>query len=366
MTTKKERYVMLRYWLLKSQAWNSLSGNARALYVEIARRYNGSNNGRISYSTREAGQSLHISPCTAGRLLRVLQDRGFIVCTKRGAFSLKTTKDASEWALTEYDCDHPPAHATKDFMRWQPEGVDIDTLNRGPSHHRKSRTRIPQRHRTDTPVTPYGYPHDTVKSKKRRNGYPHDTVEAQNVLSTDTPMTHLQLPGRGREPGVRDLPSFLKGEPAEKKPWSTPTVEEIPWDTLPTELRMLVLGLPDPEGCYGRAECGQVEKAPREADQAPDPVPRQPVLVMQDSKEDAGLPPQVVAKQPDAVADVPDQAERQPVEKAPPAQPDQPVSAPDPRPMLEGDRQRAERRVRNQEALRRFDEMALTKVGTAP
>ena len=90
MTTKKERYVMLRYWLLKSQAWNSLSGNARALYVEIARRYNGSNNGRISYSTREAGQSLHISPCTAGRLLRILQDRGFIVCTKRGAFDFET------------------------------------------------------------------------------------------------------------------------------------------------------------------------------------------------------------------------------------------------------------------------------------
>jgi hypothetical protein len=31
-------------------------------------------------------------------------------------------------------------------------------------------------------------------------------------------------------------------------------VEEVPWDALPTELRMLVLGLPDPEGCYGRAE----------------------------------------------------------------------------------------------------------------
>ena len=30
-----------------------------------------------------------------------------------------------------------------------------------------------------------------------------------------------------------------------KKPWSTPTVEEVPWDTLPTEMRMLVLGLPD-------------------------------------------------------------------------------------------------------------------------
>jgi hypothetical protein len=333
----KERYVMLRYWLLNSLAWRSLTGNARALYVEIARRYNGSNNGRISYSTREAGRSLHVSLCTAGRLLRILQDRGFIVCTKRGAFSLKTTKDASEWALMEYDCDHPPAHATKDFMRWQPEGVDIDTLNRGPSHHRKSRTRIPQRHRTDTPMTPHGYPHDTVKSKKRRNGYPHDTVEAQNVLSTDTPMTHLQLPGRGREPGVRDLPSFLEGEPAEKKPWSTPTVEEIPWDTLPTEVRMLVLGLPD-----------------------------------------AGLPPQV-----DAVADVPDQAEKAPpaadvvdeaekakreaAAEAPPAPPDQPVSTPEPVPatenslpprpkgMPEGDYQRMLRVARNREALARFD-----------
>jgi hypothetical protein len=333
---KRERYVSLRYWLLNSPAWRSLTGNARALYVEIARRYNGSNNGRISYSTREAGQSLHISPCTAGRLLRILQDRGFIVCTKRGAFSLKTTKEASEWLLTEHDCDHPPAHATKDFMRWQlPEGIDIDTLNRQPSHHRKSKTRIPPRHRTDTPVTPYGYPSDTVKAKKRRNGYPHGTVETQNETFTDTPVTHLQLPGVGREPVVL-LPS-LEGEPAEKKPWSTPTVEEIPWDTLPTELRMLVLGLPD-----------------------------------------AGLPPQV-----GAVADVPSHAEKAPpaadgideakkakqeaAAQAPPAQPDQPVSAPDPVPatesgipprpkgMPDGDYGRMLQRFRNQKAVEQFD-----------
>ena len=43
---RQERYVKLRHWLLNSQAWNSLSGNARALYVELAQRYNGSNNGR--------------------------------------------------------------------------------------------------------------------------------------------------------------------------------------------------------------------------------------------------------------------------------------------------------------------------------
>jgi Protein of unknown function (DUF3631) len=52
--------------------------------------------------------------------------------------------------------------------------------------------------------------------------------------------------------------------------------------------------------------------------------------------------------------------EKQPVEKAPPAQPDQPVSASDPvpsyrQPVLEGDRRREAIRARNQEVLRRFE-----------
>ena len=149
----KERYVSLRYWLLNAPAWKSLPGNARALYIELVRRYNGSNNGRIPYSVREAAQGLSISLHTASHLLRILQERGLIVCIKRGAFSLKTTKEASEWQLTEYDCDHPVAHATKDFMRWQPpEDGDIKSLNRQPSHHRKSKTRLPQPNRTVAPA----------------------------------------------------------------------------------------------------------------------------------------------------------------------------------------------------------------------
>lgn len=193
--TGRERYVMLRHWLLDSPAWQSLTGNARALYMEMARRYNGTNNGLILYSVREA-RGLHISPATASRLLRILQDRGFIVCTKKGAFSLKTTKDASTWLLTEYDSNYPVAHARKDFMRWQlPEGTDFETLNGGPSHHRKSKTRLPPCNRTVTPVKPYGYPGETKSSKKRQNGYPHETVKAQNATPTVTLAKHLYLPG---------------------------------------------------------------------------------------------------------------------------------------------------------------------------
>src|SRR5262249_58648087 len=87
---RQERYVKLRHWLLSSQAWNSLSGNARALYVELAQRYNGSNNGRIPYSVREAVPALHVSKATLSRLFRELEDHGFIIRTKRGPFSLKT------------------------------------------------------------------------------------------------------------------------------------------------------------------------------------------------------------------------------------------------------------------------------------
>src|SRR6516162_7111654 len=77
-TRKSERYVKLRYWLLDSIAWKSLPAAARALYLEIAKRYNGSNNGRIPYSVREAVKAVHISATTASRMLRILQDRGFI------------------------------------------------------------------------------------------------------------------------------------------------------------------------------------------------------------------------------------------------------------------------------------------------
>ena len=130
------RWVALQHWMLKSSAWQSLPGNAAKLYVELSMRYNARNNGQIPYSVREAARALHASQQTAMRTLQLLQERGFIVCTRKGAFSLKAVRDASKWRLTEYPADFPaPAHATKDFMRWQPPEPEV----RVPP---KSRTRL--------------------------------------------------------------------------------------------------------------------------------------------------------------------------------------------------------------------------------
>jgi len=53
--------VKLRFWLLNSPAWQSLPPAARALYIDIVKRYNGSNNGRIVMGVRDAAKLIGVS-----------------------------------------------------------------------------------------------------------------------------------------------------------------------------------------------------------------------------------------------------------------------------------------------------------------
>jgi hypothetical protein len=121
---KSPRHVRVYHHMLRSDAWQSLCANARAIYIEISARYAGTNNGRIPYSCREAAKALGIGQATAIRAIWKLEDRGFIVATKKGAFSLKL-KHATEWRLTEFSCDITNDFATKDFMRWRPETAPV-------------------------------------------------------------------------------------------------------------------------------------------------------------------------------------------------------------------------------------------------
>ena len=119
-STRTPRHVRLYHWLLESPAWRHCSPAARALYVEVCQRHNGTNNGQISFSVREAANSLGVSKNVPGKLFLELQDKGFLVKTMASSFSLKT-KTATEWRLTAEPCDGEPA--TKDFMRWMPPNI---------------------------------------------------------------------------------------------------------------------------------------------------------------------------------------------------------------------------------------------------
>jgi hypothetical protein len=114
-------FVQLFRYLLSSEAWSSLSAQERSVYIVLAMIYNGSNNGCLGLSVREAAARANVSKDTAARALHTLQDRGFAACVTPGGFSRKT-RHATEWRLTAYRCDRSGALPTKDFMKWRASG----------------------------------------------------------------------------------------------------------------------------------------------------------------------------------------------------------------------------------------------------
>jgi hypothetical protein len=75
----------------------------RAVYIDLASKHNGRNNGHIVYSARDCAKRPRISRATANRALKLLEWRDLIRCTSRGSFKLKTKNaKAPEWLLTEF------------------------------------------------------------------------------------------------------------------------------------------------------------------------------------------------------------------------------------------------------------------------
>jgi hypothetical protein len=159
---KISRYVAMSHWLMKTPAWHSLDCVSRCAYIELASRYAGpgSNNGRIPYSLREMAEALGCSKATAMRAMERLQNRGFLVMTKQGAFSVKV-RSATEWRLTEFGCDVTGELATKDFARWEP----------------KNKTRFQTETHTGVEMKPNGCRDETTPPSKTPLRFHDDTRE---------------------------------------------------------------------------------------------------------------------------------------------------------------------------------------------
>src|SRR5436190_17953286 len=110
-------HVRFYDWLLTSPAYLSLSCPARAVLIEITRLYKGGNNGQLGLSVRRASERCHIARGTAQRAFIELQERGFIDCMIKGAFSRKALH-ATEWRLTWWTCDVTGELPSKKFMSW--------------------------------------------------------------------------------------------------------------------------------------------------------------------------------------------------------------------------------------------------------
>ena len=111
------KHIRVYKWEFDSDAYRALSCYARCLLHEIRMRHTGTNNGHIPLSVREASDLLGSSINTARKAFKELQEKGFIRCNVKGAFTVKN-RQASTWILTnESFGNHLP---TKEYMSWEP------------------------------------------------------------------------------------------------------------------------------------------------------------------------------------------------------------------------------------------------------
>jgi hypothetical protein len=158
-------FAMLYWYMLDSQGWHDLSVVARCAYVELARLYDGSNNGQLAMSARNLGARLGRSSPTAARALRELEDAGFIKVMRLGTFSRKD-RLASEYRLNPFRCDvdaDPPDRRWNN-QKWQPHGVTHKTVR---------------------------WQNHASEPSERLHSFTHDTVEPEMTPSTVSPMKHI-------------------------------------------------------------------------------------------------------------------------------------------------------------------------------
>ena len=101
--SNNSRFVRLDHSILTSNAYRSLSPNARALLVELVMIYNGENNGSLYLSVRDGAHRLGVADLTAAsRAFDDLVALGFIELAQEAHFRVKASEASRArcWRLT--------------------------------------------------------------------------------------------------------------------------------------------------------------------------------------------------------------------------------------------------------------------------
>jgi hypothetical protein len=204
------KHVRLYLYMLKTDAWLSLSCRARCLLIELQALYNGTNNGQLFMSVRDAAKALRCNKDQAMAAFAELEDRGFIRATRRGT---PTRRDenrlATCWRLTEFDDDVSGRQPTKEYMTWK--AAAKPTVSKRAEQARAAAMKRWQKNSTvpstDTHRTVYWYGQEAPDPKNMRNrtvyGYAQADSEGSTVPSTDTQLVNQGMVPEKSEPGLQ-------------------------------------------------------------------------------------------------------------------------------------------------------------------
>ena len=114
----RAKHVRLYKDMLNTTAYRNLCSVARDLLVQLEYRYNGSNNGYIIMSHREALDCVGTNSNRAiTKAFRQLHTHGFIKPRKKGGFTVKQ-RLATEWILSNHEFDG--RQPTREYLHWRP------------------------------------------------------------------------------------------------------------------------------------------------------------------------------------------------------------------------------------------------------
>lgn len=155
-------FVMLGHWFLDTAAWQSLKPGPRALYLELKRKYNGNNNGKIFLSHRDAAQHLNVGRDTVAGYFETLTELGFIIQTRGHCLGPSGQGQAASYALAECPLHGQPA--TKAFTVWEKQKPSrkIRHSLAGKSDHLCRKTRHSTVQMSENPATSGPKQHSTV------------------------------------------------------------------------------------------------------------------------------------------------------------------------------------------------------------
>ncbi len=129
MRTKSSgpRFAAIYLREMDTPAYRRMSAWGRSLLLEYRRKYNGSNNGEIAMSVRQAARLLNCCLDTAAKAQGELEEKGWVREAQKGSFHWKEDasgrkhRPATTWRITNQPVGlGTDTKATKEYMKWRP------------------------------------------------------------------------------------------------------------------------------------------------------------------------------------------------------------------------------------------------------
>lgn len=131
-------FINLHRGVTNSPAWKALSCEGRCLVLAVWERHNGTNNGCIPLSHREARLALGVGNTKTVRAFQQAKEHGFLIERMKGSFQWKIGAGqgrATEWEITTEPCEGKPAEML--YRKWEKQNpapdagtIGSDTGNR--------------------------------------------------------------------------------------------------------------------------------------------------------------------------------------------------------------------------------------------